>query len=105
MLAAFLVAVLVTATVGGAAVGSVVVARHRAQSAADLAALAAAARVPAGAHAACLQARSVVAAMRATLLDCALVRLDVTVSVAVHTGLRIGGEARATARAGPTGRG
>lgn len=97
-----MVLVLLTITVGAVAVGSVVLARHRAQSAADLAALAAAGRVPAGAGAACLQAQTVAAAMRATLRDCQLVSLDVTVIVGVRTGLRIGGEARASARAGPT---
>jgi len=51
-----MVAVLLSITGGGAYLGSAVVARHRAQAAADLAALAAAARladlcIAAGAHA------------------------------------------------------
>ncbi|BBU20638.1 hypothetical protein MYXE_04270 [Mycobacterium xenopi] len=51
-----MVAVLLCVTGGGAYLGSVVVARHRAQAAADLAALAAAARVSAGADVACARA-------------------------------------------------
>ena len=86
-------------------VGSVIVARHRAQSAADLAALAAAARAPAGADNACRQARTVAYAARATLRDCVLTGLDVRVSVTVGTGLPMVGDARATARAGPIDRG
>lgn len=101
MLAAVLVSAIVTVTAGGVAVGSVVVARHRAQSAADLAALAGASRVPAGAQAACLRARAVAEAMRTTLRACELVGLDVTVRVSARTGLRSGRDALATARAGP----
>ncbi len=98
-------AAMLVVTVGGIAVGSVAVARHRAQSAADLAALAAAARVPAGAQAACREAHAVAAAMRATVRECEVVSLDVHVSVSAETGLRIGGPAQAAARAGPTARG
>ena len=92
-------------SLGGTALGSVIVARHRAQSAADLAALAAAAKAPAGQEAACRQAQAVTTAMRARLRDCALIGLDVAVSVAAGTGLQMVGDARATARAGPTDRG
>jgi secretion/DNA translocation related TadE-like protein len=105
VLAAILISAIATVTVGGIALGSVVVARHRAQAAADLAALAAASRVPAGSQAACLQAQAVTAAMGTTLRSCELLGLDVTVSVAAGTGLRMGGDARATARAGPIDRG
>ncbi|MCW1959563.1 MAG: flp pilus-assembly TadE/G-like family protein [Mycobacterium sp.] len=83
------------------AVGSAVVARHRAQSAADLAALAAAANVPAGARAACLRAQAVASAMRVVLQDCDVDGLDVTVVISADTGLNLGGKARAAARAGP----
>jgi secretion/DNA translocation related TadE-like protein len=83
-------------------VGSAVLARHRAQAAADLAVLSAAARVPAGAQAACAAAQAITTAMRATLRTCDLADLDVTVIVTVQTGLRIGPQAIATARAGPT---
>lgn len=105
VLAAFLIAAILTVAAVGVVGAAFVVARHRAQSAADLAALAAATRVPAGAGAACLQARAVVTAMRATLRDCAIDGLDVTVTVAIGTGLNLGGDARAVARAGPTDRG
>jgi hypothetical protein len=53
VVAAAMVAVLLCITGAGAYLGSVVVARHRAQAAADLAALAAAARLPSGVTAAC----------------------------------------------------
>jgi secretion/DNA translocation related TadE-like protein len=78
-----------------------VVARHRAQAAADLAALAAAARVPAGAESACAQATAVARAMRADPAGCVVDDLDVVVTVEV--GLAVGrwGTARAAARAGP----
>lgn len=105
MLAAILVSALLTVSVGGMAVGSVIVARHRAQSAADLAALAAAARVPVGKDAACRQARAVAVAVQATLRVCVIIGLDVLVSVTTGTGLRMVGDAHATARAGPMGRG
>ncbi len=96
-----MVAVLVTVTLGGALIGSAVVARHRAQSAADLAALAAAARVAAGPAVACGEARAVAGAMHATVRGCDIDQLDVIVTVAVPVGGRIGTEARAAARAGP----
>lgn len=101
VLAAILISAIATVAVGGIALGSIFVARHQAQSAADLAALAAASRIPAGVQAACLQAQSVAASMRTTLQSCELLGLDVSVSVAADTGLRLGGDARATARAGP----
>jgi secretion/DNA translocation related TadE-like protein len=82
-------------------VGSAVLARHRAQAAADLAVLAAAARVPAGAQVACAAAQAITTAMQATLRACDVSDLDVTVAVTAGTGLRIGPQAQATARAGP----
>lgn len=102
VLAAFLVAVLVTVSIGGIWFGAAVLARHRAQSAADLAALAAAARIAAGSVVACGQAEALARAMRARLLSCDVTELDVTVTVAVDTGLRTAGPARAAARAGPS---
>ncbi|WP_235626858.1 pilus assembly protein TadG-related protein, partial [Mycobacterium tuberculosis] len=51
-----MVAVLLCVTGAGAYLGSAVVARHRAQAAADLASLAAAARLPSGLAAACARA-------------------------------------------------
>jgi secretion/DNA translocation related TadE-like protein len=94
-----MVVVLLTVTGGSAYLGAAVVARHRAQAAADLAALAAAARVPAGAETACAQASAVVRAMRTSPAGCALDELDVVVTVEVGVGRW--GSARAAARAGP----
>ena len=103
MLAALMVAVLITVTLAGVRIGSAVVARHRAQSAADLAALAAAARVPAGSAAACREARAMADAVRATVQQCDVWQLDVTVSVTVAVGGWTGAHATAWARAGPGG--
>ena len=85
----------------GVRVGSAVVARHRAQGAADLAALAAAARLPSGPAAACQGARDVARAMGAELADCTVAELDVVIAVVVAAGGPIGGRAHAAARAGP----
>jgi secretion/DNA translocation related TadE-like protein len=83
--------------------GTAVVARHRAQAAADLAALAAAGRLASGGAAACASATSVVTSMRATLVDCRVEQLDVIIGVDVRVQLRRWGvgSARAQARAGP----
>jgi secretion/DNA translocation related TadE-like protein len=94
-----MVAVLLCVTGAGAYLGSVVVARHRAQAAADLAALAAAARLPAGTAAACARARAVVHEMRVGDAECGVDDLDVVVTVEVA--VVIAGTARAAARAGP----
>jgi len=96
-----MVVVLLIVTGGSAYLGSAVVARHRAQAAADLAALAAAARVPAGFQAACAQANAVERAMRAITTGCVVDELDVVVTIEV--GLAVGrwGKALAAARAGP----
>jgi secretion/DNA translocation related TadE-like protein len=96
-----MVVVLLTVTVGVAHLGAAVVARHRAQAAADLAALAAAARVPAGPEAACAQADAVARAMRAHTAGCLLDDLDVVITVEVPTAGGRWGTARAAARAGP----
>lgn len=98
-----MVAVLVIVTLGGVLIGSAVAARHRAQSAADLAALAAAARVAAGPAAACGEARALAAAVHVDVQACAVEQLDVIVTVAVPVGGRIGTRATAAARAGPAG--
>ena len=104
VLAALLIAALVAVTLGGIMLGATEVARHRAQAAADLAALAAAGRLPLGAEAACGEALAVATAMRVTLSGCDVVRLDVVVTVAVRTADWVGGRARAAARAGPSSR-
>jgi secretion/DNA translocation related TadE-like protein len=95
--------VLVAIALGGVWVGGAAVARHRAQAAADLAALAAAGRLSLGPDAACAQARNIAAAMGAVVSGCDIQNLDVVVAVTVRPGSRIAGEARAAARAGPAG--
>jgi secretion/DNA translocation related TadE-like protein len=98
-----MMAVLLTITAGGGYVGSAVIARHRAQAAADLAALAAAVRLVDGADAACVRASELARAMRTVVTRCAIEDLDVLVTVdASMTFGRLGvGPARASARAGP----
>lgn len=96
-------AVLIAVTAGLAHVGSAVVARHRAQAAADLAALAAATSIATGAESACGQAILVARAMDTSLTDCAVDGLEVVVHVDAVLGLggwRFG-PAHAAARAGP----
>lgn len=101
MLAATMVAVLLSITGGAGYLGAAVVARHRAQAGADLAALAAAARLAAGPGPACAQATVVAREMRTIVTGCAVDDLDVVVTVEVR--LAVGGwdRARAAARAGP----
>ncbi|OBG15890.1 helicase [Mycolicibacterium celeriflavum] len=103
MVAAAMIAVLLMITVGAAYLGVAVTARHRAQAAADLGALAAAHRVAAGADAACTWAVAVATAMRADMTQCEVVDLDVVVAVDVSVRLGRFGlvPARAVARAGP----
>jgi secretion/DNA translocation related TadE-like protein len=101
VVAAAMVAVLLSITGGGAYLGSAVVARHRAQAAADLAALAAAARLAAGAEAACAQAKAVARQMRVSTTGCDVDDLDVVVTVDVRLAVGGWGSARAAARAGP----
>lgn len=96
-----MVAVLVVIMMGGIRVGSAVVARHRAQAAADLAALAAAQRLPAGLTGACSSAEALAAAMGAVLEQCSVDGLDVVLSVGVTGAAPLGGRAEAWARAGP----
>lgn len=95
-----MVVLLLAATAGVAVLGSVVIARHRAQSAADLAALSAAAALPSGHRIACGRAVSVATAMRATVTDCAVDGLDTVVTVVIDAGVP-GWRASARARAGP----
>ena len=95
-----LIMVLLAVTAGVAVLGSVVIARHRAQSAADLAALSAAARLTSGHQIACARALSVASAMRTSVTDCAVQGLDIVVTVAADAGLP-GWRASARARAGP----
>lgn len=92
-----------TITVGAAYLGVAVTARHRAQAAADLGALAAAHRLASGADAACKGAAAVVTAMRTEMVRCEMADLDIVVAVVNSVNLgRFGiGTARAVARAGP----
>jgi secretion/DNA translocation related TadE-like protein len=99
-----MVAVLLSITVGCVYLGSAVIARHRAQAAADLAALAAAARLAAGPATACAQAKVVAREMRTSTTGCAVDDLDVVVTVEVRLGVGGWGSARAAARAGPADR-
>jgi len=96
-----MVAVLLFVTAAGAYLGSAVLARHRAQAAADLAALAGAARLPSGPAAACARATSVAREMRVGDARCEVEDLDVVVTVEVA--VAFAGAARAAARAGPVG--
>ncbi len=98
-----MVAVLLSVTGGGFVLGGAVIARHRAQAIADLAALAGAGRVPAGPAEACAHARMLGARMRAGEISCTVDGLDVVITAAMPVpGWRFG-PARATARAGPAG--
>jgi secretion/DNA translocation related TadE-like protein len=94
--------VLVLAAVAIAMAGAGTVARHRAQAAADLAALAGALRTWDGEQAACQRAAEISARNGAQLVSCHLDGLDVVVAVEVAPALLAGiGVARAAARAGP----
>jgi secretion/DNA translocation related TadE-like protein len=97
---AFVLLGLACATVGVAAIG-----RHRAQTAADLGALAGAARTLEGPAAACSRATDIAAANGGRVTGCVVQGFDliVTVEVVVHLpsrGIRV---ATARARAGPVG--
>jgi len=96
-------AVLFALTFGGVAIGSAVIARHRAQAAADLAALAAAVHLADGTAEACSHAGALAGAMHTALTQCAVEDLDVVVAVdaSVVFGRMGVGSARASARAGP----
>ncbi|KZM68667.1 Rv3654c family TadE-like protein [Nocardia terpenica] len=84
-------------------VGAVVVARHRAQAAADLSALAAAGAVDSGAEAACTRAREIAAAMRVGVRSCTITGWDATLTVesSVTAGPLGTHAVKAVARAGP----
>lgn len=101
VLAVAIIAALLCVTAAGAWLGCVVVARHRAQAGADLAALAGAAQVPQGASAACARAAAVARAMGVATAGCRVDGLDVIVEVQVP--VAHAGTARASARAGPVG--
>ncbi|WP_330183851.1 Rv3654c family TadE-like protein [Nocardia sp. NBC_01503] len=96
---------LLTLTVLMAQVGVAVAVRHRAQSAADLAALAGAAGVAGGRQSACAEADRIGNRMGVRMIDCAVLDWDVTVTVEARMSLGPLGSrsVRAMARAGPIG--
>jgi secretion/DNA translocation related TadE-like protein len=102
VLAVGLLCVLVAASF--AAAGAAVVARHRAQAAADLAALAAAVHVAEGRDPACRQALRIATANAARLVSCRVETSDVLVTAEVRPAgvAALAGVARASARAGPS---
>ncbi len=95
--------VLVLLAAGMATAGAASVTRHRAEAAADFAALAGAAQVLSGAAAACARATTVATANGAKLTVCRLDYYDVivTVRVAMPGPFARFGAATATSRAGP----
>lgn len=105
VLGAFAIAALAAVLVMVIFVGAAVLARHRAQAAADLSALAAAADHVAGNTDPCAVARAVAAAQRPSteVVSCRLDGEDVLVSVRVPVDLGSFGvrAATASARAGP----
>jgi secretion/DNA translocation related TadE-like protein len=98
-----MIAVIVAVFGAAGVVGAAVIARHRAQSAADLAALAGAGRLAGGQDTACGWAVSVAEGMGASVTACTVAALDVVVTVEVDVALGQWGmgSARAAARAGP----
>jgi secretion/DNA translocation related TadE-like protein len=98
-----LILVLVCVAALLASLGAVAVARHRAASAADLAALAGAHHALEGVGPACQVARRVAEAQGAHLDSCVLEGQQVLLAVSVRPAGRIGelGVARARAKAGP----
>ncbi|MFC0450796.1 Rv3654c family TadE-like protein [Rhodococcus jostii] len=103
VLACCALAALVVVTAMLVHVGSAVSVRHRAQSAADLAALAAAVGLDRGTAAACTAAQEVAGRMRTELASCEVDDWDVEVTVTAPVLLSPLGvrDARAVARAGP----
>jgi secretion/DNA translocation related TadE-like protein len=98
------VAVIMTALLVALHLGAAVVARHQAESAADLAALAAAGATFRGDHAACARAEDVASAMHATVRSCSVSGWEVLLEVRVAVPLTLLGaapEATGRARAGP----
>jgi secretion/DNA translocation related TadE-like protein len=101
---AMAVAALTGVAVLGCWLGAAVLARHRAESAADLGALAAASHAAEGPTRACERARWIADRMAVSLLTCRWQRLDAFVEVRAPS-LGFGGlpGPSARARAGPTG--
>ena len=102
VLAVAMMGLLVTVTVATAGLGGVVATHRSAQSAADLAALAAATALQDGADA-CAQAAQVAARNRAELAGCEVTGWNVSVVVTAHSAPLPGGvlDLDARSRAGP----
>ncbi|MFH5209445.1 Rv3654c family TadE-like protein [Antrihabitans sp. NCIMB 15449] len=101
--ACFVMLALIVVTVLIVQVGSLVAVRHRAQSAADLAALAVAGSIEKGADAACAAAEPIASRMSAAVRECRVDGWDAVVTVTADVALpRFGAkEVQAIARAGP----
>jgi secretion/DNA translocation related TadE-like protein len=99
VLAVGLVVIVVAQTV--AMIASATVAGHRAQAAADLAALAGALRILDGESAACARAAEVSVRNGASLVACRADGFDVVVTVEVAAGSAVWGGVQRSARAGP----
>lgn len=97
------VAMIMTVFVVGLHLAAAVITRHRAEAAADLAALAAAGLAVEGAEAACRRAGEVAAAMGGTVTSCRLVGWDALVEVRIPVVGTVPGidTAAGRARAGP----
>jgi secretion/DNA translocation related TadE-like protein len=98
-----IMAILLTVLGGTLALGQTLIARHRAASAADLAALAGADRALEGSATACAAAAAIAAEHAARLVECRLAAdvVEVTAAVPLPAALRALGPATARARAGP----
>lgn len=83
--------------------GAAVLARQRAEAAADLAALAGAAQLLRGAQVACAAADQVARANGVDVTGCRADGLDLLVEVVAEVGGAFGGSAAGRARAGPDG--
>jgi secretion/DNA translocation related TadE-like protein len=103
VIAAVAAVLLLSVTTAAVELGGVAAARHRAQAAADLGALAAAASADRGREAACRSARDVAGRMDAAVDSCGLVGWDALVTAVVHAWLPVIGSVGVTAvaRAGP----
>jgi secretion/DNA translocation related TadE-like protein len=103
ILAAAGVSVIMVALLVGLHLGAAVIARHQAEAAADLAALAAASVAVEGAQAACGRADEVAAAMGGRVTSCRLAGWDALVEVRVPVTVALPGidGAEGRARAGP----
>ncbi|OLT35640.1 pilus assembly protein TadE [Rhodococcus sp. CUA-806] len=105
VLAACALAALLVVVIAVVHVGSAVSARHRAQSAADLSALAAAGALGRGVADACAAGGVIVERMRGVMSSCVVEDWDVVVEVTITLPLGQFGvrDAVAAARAGPVG--